>query len=51
MVSINSTFTRKVQGYHDHGPPTLQNAVNGIQTIAIFIIQKEFYQTLMKEFL
>ena len=45
MVSINSNFARKVQNYSQHSPPKLQNAINEIQSITTFIIQKEFHRT------
>ena len=49
MDSINSTFTGKGQNYHHHGPTKLQNATNKIQSMTIFIFQKEFHQTLTKK--
>ena len=49
MVLINSTFTGKTQNYLHHGPPKLQNAINEIQSMVIFIVQKEYHQTLMKK--
>ena len=47
MVLINSMFTRKKQNYLHHGPPKLQNTINVVQSMVIFIVQKE-YQILMK---
>ena len=49
MVPINSMFIEKPQNYIRHGPPKLQNAINEIQLLVIFIIQKEYHQTLMKK--
>ena len=40
MVSINLTCTGKVQNYHHLGPSKFQNALNEIQSIATFIVQK-----------
>ena len=48
-VSVNSTFIGKTQNYFQHGPPKLQNAINGIQSMVIFIVQKEHHQTLTKK--
>ena len=39
----------KTQNYLHHGPPKLQNAINQIQSMVIFIIQKEYHQTLTKK--
>ena len=41
MVPMNSTFIRQTQNYFHHGPPKLQNAINEIQSMALFIIQKD----------
>ena len=49
VVLINSTFTGKTQNYLHHGPPKLQNAINEIQSMVIFIVQKEYHQTLTKK--
>ena len=49
MVLINSTFFRKTQNYLHHGPRKLQNAVNKIQSMVIFIVQKEYHQILTKK--
>ena len=49
MVPINSTFIGKTQNYLHHGPPKLQNAINQIQSMVIFIIQKEYHQTLTRK--
>ena len=49
MVLINSTFVRKTQIYLHHGPPKLQNATNEIQSVVIFIIQKEYHQNFDEE--
>ena len=48
-VPINLKFIRKVQHYVHHGTPKLQSAINKLQSIAIFIVQKEYHQTLMKK--
>ena len=48
MVSINSKFTRKVQSCLHHGPTKLQNAINKIHSMAIFIIQKQFHENWRK---
>ena len=34
---------RKTQNYFHHGPPKLQNTINEIQSIVIFIVQKEYH--------
>ena len=39
MVPINSKFIRKIQIYFYHEPPKLRNAINEIQSVAIFIVQ------------
>ena len=39
----------KTQNYLQHGPPKLQNAINKIQSMVIFIVQKEYHQTLTKK--
>ena len=49
MVSIKLALTGKVQNHHHDGPPKLQNAINELQLMAIFIVQKEFHQTLTKK--
>ena len=49
MVLINSTFVRKTQIYLHHGPPKLQNATSEIQSVVIFIIQKEYHQNFDEE--
>ena len=49
MVPINSTFIGKTQNYLLHGPPKLQNAMNEIQSMVIFIIQKEYHQNLTRK--
>ena len=46
---INSTFTGKTQNYLHHGLPKLQNAINEIQCMVIFIIAKEYHETLIKK--
>ena len=51
MVPLNSTLNEKTQNYLHHGSPKLQNVIHKIQSIRIFIIQKEIHQTLMKKFL
>ena len=40
---------KKVQNDHRHEPPNLQNTINEMQSKAIFIVQKEFHQILMKK--
>ena len=49
MVLINSMFIGKTQNYLYHGLPILQNAINEMQSMMIFIVQKEYYQTLTKK--
>ena len=49
MVPTNSTFIEKKQNYLHHGPPKLQNVINEIKTIVIFIVQIECHQTLTKK--
>ena len=41
----------ETQNYLHHGPPKLQNAINEIQSMVIFIVQKEYHQILTKKFL
>ena len=38
MALINSTFIGKTQNYLHHRPPKLQNAINEIQSMVIFIV-------------
>ena len=40
---------KKTQKYLNHGPPKLQNAVNEIQSVVIFVFQKEYHQYLTKK--
>ena len=49
MVLINSMFIEKTQNYLYHGLPILQIAINEIQSMVIFIVQKEYHQTLTKK--
>ena len=49
VVLINSTFTGKTQNYLHHGPPKLQNAINEIKSMVIFIVQKQYHQALTKK--
>ena len=53
LTNINGAYKfnvyGKTQNYLQHGPPKLQNAINKIQSMVIFIVQKEYYQTLMKK--
>ena len=49
MVPINSMFIRKVQNYYPHGTQKFRNAINELQSMAIFIVQKKFRQNLMKK--
>ena len=49
MVLINSMFIGKTQNYLHDGSPKLQNAINEIQAMVVFIVQKEYHQTLMKK--
>ena len=49
MALVNSTFIGKTQNYLHHGPPKLQNAINEIQSMVIFIVQKDYRQTLTKK--
>ena len=49
VVLINSTFTGKTQNYLHHGPPKLQNAINKIKSMVIFIVQKQYHQALTKK--
>ena len=48
MIPINVPFIGKTQNYLHHGPPKLQNAINKIQSMGIFMIQNEYHQTLAK---
>ena len=49
VTNINLTKPRqKKQNYLHHGPPKLQNVMNEIQSMVIFILQKEYHQTLKK---
>ena len=48
MIPINVPFIGKTQNYLHHGPPKLQNAINEIQSMVIFMIQNEYHQTLAK---
>ena len=45
LTNINSTYKfnviGKTQNYLHHGPPKFQHAINGIQSMVIFIFQKE----------
>ena len=49
MVPINSTSIGKTQNYLHPGPPKLQNAIIQIQSMVIFIFQKEHQKTLTKK--
>ena len=53
LTNINGAYkfnvSGKTQNYFHHGPPELQNAMNEIQSMVIFIDQNE-YQTLAKKF-
>ena len=53
LTNINGAYKfnvyGKTQNYLQHGPPKLQNAINKIQSMVIFIVQKEYYQTLTKK--
>ena len=42
-------FVRKTQIYLHHGPPKLQNATNQMQSMVIFIFQKEYHQNFDEE--
>ena len=48
MIPINVPFIGKTQNYLHHGLPKLQNAINKIQSMVIFMIQNEYHQTLAK---
>ena len=48
MIPINVPFIGKTQNYLHHGPPKLQNGINEIQSMVIFMIQNEYHQTLAK---
>ena len=45
MVPINSTIIGKTSTKFNHGPRKLQNAINKIQSMVIFTVQKEYHQT------
>ena len=49
IVPINSMFIRKVQNYYPYGPQKLRKAINELQSMAIFIVQKKFRQNLTKK--
>ena len=49
MVPINSSFIGKTETYLHHTHPKLQNALNEIQLMVIFIVQIEYHQTVIKE--
>ena len=53
LTNINGAYKfnvyGKTQNYLQHGPPKLQNAINKIQSMVIFIVQKEYHQTLTKK--
>ena len=49
LLPKNSTFIGKTQNWLHHGPAKLQNAINEIQWMVIFIVQKEYHQTLTKQ--
>ena len=55
LTNINGAYKfnvyRKNTKLPSHGPPKLQNAINKIQSMMIFIVQKEYHQTLTKKFL
>ena len=51
FLPINSTFIERTQNYLHRRPPKLQNAINEIQSMVIFIVQKEYHQTLTKKYL
>ena len=46
---LNTKLTGKVQNYHHYEPLKLQTVISKIQLMAIFIVQKEFHQTLTKK--
>ena len=47
-----NVYQKNIRTYYlHHGPPKLQNAINKIQSIVIFIVQKEYHQTLTKKYL
>ena len=47
LTNINGAYKfnvyGKTQNYLQHGPPKLQNAINKIQSMVIFIVQKEYH--------
>ena len=49
MMYINSTFIEKARKYFNNGSPILQNAINEIQSMPIFIIHKEYHRTWTKK--
>ena len=55
LTNINGTYKfnvyRKAQSYLHYGPAKLQNTMNKIQSMVIFIVQKEYHQTLSNKFL
>ena len=44
-----NVYRKNTKLYLHHGPPKLQNAINEIQSVVIFIVQKEYHQTLTKK--
>ena len=48
MVPINSTVIGRTQNYLGHRPK-FRNAINEIQSMVIFIVQKDHHQTLTKK--
>ena len=53
LTNISGTYKfnvyQKTQNYLHHGPPKPQNAMNEIQSMVIFIVQKEHHQILTKK--
>ena len=50
LTNINGIYKFNVyRNYLHHGPPKLQNVINEMQSMVIFIVQKEYHQTLAKK--
>ena len=50
LTNINGIYKFNVyRNYLHHGPPKLQNVINEMQSMVVFIVQKEYHQTLVKK--
>ena len=47
MVPTNLVLIGKTQNFLHHGPPKLLNAINEIQSMVIFIVEKEYHNVAM----